>query len=293
MPEAVAFVAARLASKGLSPHRLAALLRGSARSELPYSELRAALAERGLVFEAASQPWERLLRALDPTDSGTVEIERLIRLLLEGEQVTATPAALDPHPYPNLQSQLRGGACTCADSAADSPAGAFRRPVLSRLAAAIATSPEAHRRLLRELRRADVTATGQCSHVQLMECCSNAGRQLLAGQQSLLALSAEDALALCAQSPSRTTVAYQELLEDLEAAVHAQTSSLTRVGTTDATLIDTHKCTQAAPATQVGGYVGRDGDVVVSDLTGFRVRRPSEASRALAFEGAAGRRATA
>lgn len=293
MPEAAAFVAARLASKGLSPHRLAASLRGSSRSELPYSGLRAVLAERGLAFEAGSQPWERLLRELDPTDSGVVEIERLIRLVLEGEQSTATPAALDPHPYPNLQSQLRGGACTCASPVAEGPAGASRRSVLSRLAAGIATTPDAHHRLLRELRRADGAATGQCGHGALMECFSHAGRQLQPGEQPLLVLSAEDALALCAQSPSRTTVAYQQLLEDLEAAVRAQTSSPTRVGTTDATRVDTHRHSQAVPASQVSECVGRGGDVVVSDLTGIRVRRPSEASRALAFEGAAGRRATA
>lgn len=263
-------------------------------SDRRYSELRVALAERGLAFEAGAQPWERLLRALDPHDSGSVEVTQVIGLLLAEERVPSTPAAADGHPYPNLQSQLRGSACSCSGSAEEAPAGAARNAVVSRLAAAMATSVGAHRMLLRELRRADRTATGQCAHSALVECFSRAGQQLAAGQQSLLAVSVEDALALCAQSPTRATVAYQELLEDLDAAAQAQG------GTAEATR--PHRNAQTEPAAvpvvpglpsergSVSGCTGGNGDVVVSDLTGSRVRRPSQANRALAFEGAAGHR---
>jgi hypothetical protein len=349
--EVAEFVAARLAAKGLSPHRVAASLRGSARSELsygarrielfrfatparapappctllrsvvqvdpqlfvPYShliagtcwsdrrygQLRAALAERGLAFEAGAQPWERLLRALDPHDSGSVEVARVIGLLLAEERAPSTPTAAEQHPYPNLQSQLRGSACTCAGTAAEGPADAARIAVVSRLAAAMAaTCTGSHRRLLRELRRADSKATGQCTHGALVECFSRAGQQP-GGQQSPLAISVDDALALCARSPTRTTVAYQELLEELDAAAHAHSGT--------AAVTHTHRDNQTKPVAMpvvpvvpglpaergpVSGSTGSKGDVVVSDLTGSRVRRPSQANRALAFEGAAGRRDT-
>ena len=60
-----AFLAARLASKGISVHRLTASLRGCTRSELSYAELRLALAERGLSYRlilARFYPGTRLQR---------------------------------------------------------------------------------------------------------------------------------------------------------------------------------------------------------------------------------------
>lgn len=226
-----------------------------------------------------------------------VEIERLIGLLLEEPRAAATPAVVDDHPYPNLQSQLRGGGCACTDRAvgkAGDAVGATRHAVIGRLATAIAASPDAHRRLLREFRRADRSATGQCNHAALAECFSHAGQQLAGAQGSPLVISADEVLALCAQSPTRTTVAYQQLLEELNSAVHAQVSSVPHVRDDNATSAGKEaqrRLLTAAPTVPVvpglpagGGCASGDGlaemsgsqVVVVSDLTGSRVRRPNQ-----------------
>jgi hypothetical protein len=315
--EAAGYVAARLAQKRLSPHRLVASLRASARSELPYGELRAALADRGLAFEASSQPWERLLRSLDPDSSGVVRVERLIALLLEEERAAAprTTPPEEPHPYPALQSHLRGAGCTCPP-ATQGGAVATQRSALCRLAAAMAAVPGARCGLLRELRRADSGATGQCDHVALVDCFARAAAAAAAapaapaapaatagGQQPLLAITPEESLAFCASSsPTGTTVAYQQLLEDIVAAAAAGPSDAADCSTAQPAALKgsmaaagTPKSLPAVPAVPAlpaapAAATAGSSVVVESDLTGSRVtRRDHPSSRAaLAFEGAAG-----
>ena len=264
-------VAARLAQKGVSPHRLVASLR-SAQSGLSYAQLRSALSERALAFEASSQAWERLLRLLDPASCGAVEMEALIELLLRGDELHGSVAAAAPHPMPQLASRLAGGACLpiMAD-AAEGGAAAARRAALRRLGRVVSADSQCG--LLLGLRRADAEATGAVSHTVLAECFAAAG----------VALEEEECLAFCQHSTMTArgdTVAYQELLEDIDQM---------RVAAVEKT---------AAPTTTPpGGGAGLAGgaaapvvEAVLSDLTGARLRRPSRAQRALMLQGAAGHR---